>query len=173
MRKEGVILIGMAGTGKSTIGSGLARALAFDFTDLDEYICSTEGQTIQCIINDKGEDALLLLEKQRMHELNMKHRVIAPGGSIVYLPDLMRYLKEHSFLVHLDDTFENIQGRLENASNRGIIGFKSKSLREIYDERHPLYYKYADINIDQAGKSKEKIIKEIIEQLPGLFLVNI
>ena len=163
MRKESIVLIGMAGTGKSTIGLGLAKALSFNFTDLDEYIRNTGGQTIQSVIDDKGEDALLSLEKQRMYELNMKQRVVAPGGSIIYHPDLMKYLKEHSFLVHLDDTFENIKGRLRNASTRGIVGFKSKSLREIYDERQPLYSKYADIIINQKGKSKEKIIREIIK----------
>ncbi len=163
MKKESIVLIGMAGTGKSTIGLGLARALAFKFTDLDEYIRNKDGQTIQGIIDDKGEDALLTLEKQRMYELNMKHRVVAPGGSIIYHPDLMKYLKERSFLVHLDDTFENIKERLKDAPARGIVGFKSKSLREIYDERQPLYSKYADIIINQEGKSKKRIIKEIIK----------
>jgi len=164
MGKQGIVLIGMAGVGKSTIGSALARALGFNFTDLDEYIQEKDGQTVQEVIDTRGEEALLQLEKQRMLELDMQRKVIAPGGSIIYNSGLMEYLKRHSVLIYLEDTFENIQTRLKNAPTRGIVGLRNKSLRQIYDERHPLYAIYADICVETAGKSLEKIVSEIQNQ---------
>jgi shikimate kinase len=164
VRRQSIVLIGMAGVGKSTIGLALAKALGFSFTDLDKYIRDKVGRTIQDIIDTKGEKALLLIEKRRMYEINIKRRIIAPGGSIIYHPDLMEFLKQRSVLVYLDDTFENVEGRLKNASTRGIVGLKNKTLREIYDERRPLYSKYADITVYPAGKSQEQVVKEIIKQ---------
>ena len=164
MGKQGIVLIGMAGVGKSTIGSALARALGFNFTDLDEYIREKDGQTVQEVIDTRGEEALLQLEKQRMLELDMQRKVIAPGGSIIYNSGLMEYLKRHSVLIYPEDTFENIQTRLKNAPTRGIVGLRNKSLRQIYDERHPLYAIYADICVETAGKSLEKIVSEIQNQ---------
>jgi shikimate kinase len=168
VKKESIVLIGMAGVGKSTIGSGLAVTLGFSFTDLDQYIREKDSKTIQTIIDTSGEQALLQLEKQRMYEIDLKRRVVAPGGSLIYHPDLMEYLKKHSIVVFLDDTFANIAGRIKNASTRGIVGFKSKSLLEIYEERRPLYTKYADIIISPAGKTREQVIGEILEQYLGL-----
>ncbi len=165
MKKDCIVLIGMAGVGKSTVGLALARSLAFNFTDLDEYIQEKEGLTVQEIIKTQGEAALLELEKQRMYEIDLRRRVVAPGGSIIYHPDLMEDLKQRSIIIYLNDSFENVEGRLKNASTRGIVGLKSKSLREIYDERQPLYAKYADITVDPEGKSPEQVIEEIISRL--------
>lgn len=159
--KQGIVLIGMAGVGKSTIGAALARSLDFSFTDLDEYIREKDGLTVQAVIDTLGEDGLLKLEERRMLELDMQRRVAAPGGSIVYHSELMQQLKKIAVLVYLDDTFENIQRRLNNAPTRGIVGLKHKSLREIYAERHPLYARYADIVVETAGKSLEQVVSEI------------
>ena len=167
VKKESIVLIGMAGAGKSTIGLALARALSFSFTDLDVYIREKDHTTIQGILDTRGEEALLQLEEKRMYEISLKRRVVAPGGSIVYLPNLMEYLKQHSVLVYLDETFDKVAERLKNALTRGIVGFKSKSLREIYDERRPLYAKYADITIVPEGKSAEQVVKEILETTHG------
>ncbi len=168
--REGVVLIGMAGAGKSTIGSALAKTLGFSFTDLDEYIREKDGKTVQDIINSRGEEALLQMEKQSMYEIDMNRRVIAPGGSIIYHADLMEYLKHQSVLIYLDDTFENIERKLKNAPTRGIVGFKSKSLREIYDERRPLYSKYSHIIVHLEGKSPEQVISEIVNRYLDLMI---
>jgi len=161
MKRESMVLIGMAGVGKSIIGSSLSKALGFDFIDLDDYIVEKEGRTLQEIIDDEGEQAFLQIEKRRMHEIDLSRRVVAPGGSIIYHSDLMEYLKQRSTLVYLDDSFENIEGKLTNASARGIVGLRSKSLRQIYDERRPLYVKYADITLNCQGKSQGQIVREI------------
>ena len=162
MKSESIVLIGMAGVGKSTIGESLAEALGFGFTDLDDYILAKDGKAIQEIIDNEGEEALLQLEKQRMYEIALTRRVVSPGGSIIYHVDLMEYLKQQATLVYLDDSFENIGEKLTGVSTRGIVGLRNKSLRQIYDERRPLYSKYADIVIDCRGRSYDQLAEEIL-----------
>jgi len=162
MRSESIVLIGMAGAGKSTIGRLLSKALGFGFLDLDRYILEKDGKMVQRIIDDEGEEALLQLEKRRMYEIDLDRRVIAPGGSIIYHPDLMEYLRQNSTLVYLDDSFENIEERLTNVLARGIVGLRDKSLRQIYDERRLLYSRYADITINCQGKSQDRLAREIL-----------
>ncbi len=168
MKRESIILIGMAGVGKSTVGRSLAEALGFDFIDLDDYIEEKEGWTLQEIIDAEGEQAFLQIEKRRMHEIDLIRKVVAPGGSVIYHSDLMEYLKQRSTLVCLDDSFENIEGKLENVSARGIVGLKNKSLKQIYDERRPLYLRYADITLNCQGKSQDQIIREILHHYLAL-----
>ena len=163
MKGESIVLIGMAGVGKSTIGMSLAKALGFNFIDVDEYILEKDGRTIQEIIDDEGEGAFLQLEKRRMYEIDLPRMVVAPGGSIIYHPDLMEYLKQNSTLVFLDDSFENIAEKLTGELDRGIVGLKNKSLKQIYEERKPLYSKYADITISCQGKSQDQVVSEILQ----------
>ena len=168
MKRESIVLIGMAGVGKSTIGMSLAKALGFSFIDVDEYILEKDGKTIQEIIDEEGEEALLQLEKRRMYEIALPRKVLAPGGSIIYHADLMKYLKQNSILVYLDDSFENIEEKLIGGLDRGIVGLKSKSLRQIYEERRPFYAKYADITINCQDKSPEQQVKEILRRYLAL-----
>jgi shikimate kinase len=165
MKKDSVILIGMAGAGKSTIGVSLAAVLGFGFTDLDVYIREKENCTIQGIVDARGEDVLLKLEERYMYEIDLHRQVVAPGGSIVYLPALMQYLKNCSVLVYLADSFEDLEKRIPNASSRGIVGLKSMTLRQIYDERLPLYSGFADYTVDMQGKSREQVVYEIAAYL--------
>jgi shikimate kinase len=155
----------MAGVGKSTVGLSLAQALGFDFIDLDKLLQDQEGKTIQGIIDDRGEQKLLELEQQAMYEIDLNRKVVSPGGSLIYNPEIMEYLKSSSCLIYLHDTFENINKRLFNSPTRGIVGLKHQTLKEIYEERLPLYSGYADITIDVAGKTKEEVIKEIGRKL--------
>jgi shikimate kinase len=167
--EDSIVLIGMAGVGKSTIGASLAEVLRFDFIDLDQYLSLKVGKTIQGIIDGQGESRLLEMERQSMREIDLHHKVISPGGSIIYNPDIMEYLKRSSYLVYLDDTFENIRKRLGNAATRGIVGLKSRSLREIFDERRPLYSRYADVTIDVGEKSRQAVVAEIITFIKAPF----
>jgi shikimate kinase len=88
--------------------------------------------------------------------------VVAPGGSIIYLPELMESLKQKSALVFLDEDFDIIAARLTNARDRGIVGLKTRSLRQIFEERRPLYLKHADIVMKAGGKSRESVVAEIV-----------
>jgi len=168
MKSESIVLIGMAGVGKSTVGVPLSKALRFNFIDLDEYIMEKDGKTAQEIIDDGGEEALLQLEKLRMYEIDLTHSVVAPGGSIIYHSDLMEYLNQRSTLIHLDDSFEDIEERLTSLPARGIVGSKNKPLREIYEERRPLYVSYADITIKCQAKSQDELVREILQHFLAL-----
>lgn len=164
MGKSSIVLIGMAGVGKSTVGKLLAQELGCGFIDVDDSIAAKSRKTLQEFIDEKGEEAFLEMEKARMYEIDYASRVVvAPGGSIIYHPDLMDYLKRRATLVYLEDSFENIEAKLgESAPKRGIIGLRSKSLKEIYEERKPLYSRWADITLDCGGRSWEVIVKEIL-----------
>ncbi len=164
MNKAGIVIIGMAGVGKSTIGTALAETLEFGFLDVDDYIFQKDGKRIQEIIDNEGEESFLQLEKRRMFEVRLPEMVLAPGGSIIYHPDLMGYLKENAVLVYLDDSFANIEAKLVGGLDRGIVGLRYKTLRQIYEERRPLYFKYADITIDCRGKEQDEIVAEILKQ---------
>ena len=160
-----VVLIGMAGVGKSTIGSLLAKTLGFTFIDLDHNIQQKKGNSLQDIIDSKGEEYFLELEKKSMLEIEMHEVVIAPGGSIIYHPELMQYLGQHATLVFLDDTFKNIEGRIKNLHSRGIVGLKQKTLRQVYEERKRSYVSYAQLTVHCARKSQQQIVGEIMDFL--------
>jgi shikimate kinase len=169
VNKETIILIGMAGCGKSTTGAALATALGYQFIDLDQYIRQQDKQSISEIINMHGEQALLRLEETRMREIDLHRRVIAPGGSIIYQNDLMGYLKQSCILIFLNVSYERIEQRVKNASQRGIVGLHGRTLREIYDQRQPLYSRFADITIYPEDKSVPEVVQEILNQLHDLF----
>ena len=164
MKETGIVIIGMAGVGKSTIGMVLAQALGYDFLDVDNYIFQKEGKRIQELIDSVGEEAFLDLEKRRMLEIPLPRMVVAPGGSIIYHPDLMEYLKGKAVLVYLDDSFQNIETKLTGGLDRGIVGLRYKTLRQIYEERRPLYFKYADVIIDCRGKKQDALVDEILKR---------
>ena len=162
VKSESIILIGMAGGGKSTVGRMLAKELGFGFVDLDDYIRDRDGKTVQQVIDDGGDEALLHLEKKRLCELDIRRLVVAPGGSIIYHPDLMREIRQKATLVYLDDSIENIERRITNLYTRGIVGLKSKTLRQIFEERKPLYLRYADIRVACQQKTAARIATEVL-----------
>jgi shikimate kinase len=155
----------MAGAGKSTVGAALANKLGYAFTDLDIYISEKGYHSIQDIIDNQGEAALMKLEKEQMYQIDLLRRVISPGGSIIYHPDLMQYLKDRAILVYLDEEFSIIEKRISNAAVRGIVGLKNRSLREIYEERRPLYNRFADIVVKSCGKNLDEIVKVIMVKI--------
>ncbi|MBI4187285.1 MAG: shikimate kinase [Chloroflexi bacterium] len=165
MKNQSIVLIGMAGVGKSTMGMALSRSLGFDFIDLDDYIEQKDGRKLQEIIDAEGEQSFLQLEKRSMRQLDLDRKVVAPGGSIIYHPDLMEYLRQRATVVHLDDSLENIEARLRSANTRGIVGLRSKSLRQIYEERSPLYSRYAHFTLDCRGKSLAEVARELLNRL--------
>lgn len=169
MKIENITLIGMPGSGKSTIGKLLAKELHFGFIDCDEYIEKQEKMSSQQIIDTKGDKNFLKIEEKRNLELlSLRRHVLAPGGSIVYLTKLMNLIKEVSVIVFLNSPLRIIEQRLADKATRGIVGLKSKSIKKLYKERVPLYKKYADITINCFGKSDNQIIQEIIKKLTNL-----
>lgn len=162
--KNGIVLIGMAGAGKSAVGKILAKKLGFGFIDGDKYIEQKERMKLCEIINQKGEDYFLDIEEKLLMELfPIEHKIISPGGSVVYSDKLMRAFKKNAFVVLLEVPFHTIQKRISKRWDRGggVIRRGRRSLRAVFQERKVLYEKYADLKINCQGKDLNEIINQI------------
>jgi len=162
---KNIVLIGMAGSGKSTLGVLLAKALGIPFVDTDLILQERESNLLQNIINQYGIEEFLRKEEKALLTLDVDETVIATGGSAVYSPQAMQYLKENGTIVYLKVNYNEIEKRIRNITTRGIAIEKGKTLRDIYDERIPLYEKYADIVVDSQGKDFEESLEGILKKL--------
>lgn len=162
MNESNIVLIGMPGAGKSTIGVLLAKALMMPFIDTDLHIQQREKMFLQDIINKYGLERFLAIEEEIILQLNVSKCLLATGGSVVYSEAAMHHLKKlDSIIVYLQLGFKEVESRIKNISSRGIAMDKRYSLEDLYRERVPLYEKYADVSIDCSVKSMEDIVKEI------------
>jgi shikimate kinase len=143
-----IILIGMPGSGKSTIGVQLAKQMGLDFIDTDLLIQKNQGQKLQTILDHQGYQALRAIEAQQLMQLQMNNVLVATGGSAVYSDDAMQSLKHQGTIVYLAVSFTEIENRIDNEGKRGIARPPEQSLEDVYAERLPLYKRYADITID-------------------------
>ena len=165
MEKSNVILIGMSGAGKSTLGVLLAKALGKDFLDTDILIQQRTGKLLQTIIDEDGMDAFMALEEDVVSHVAIQDCVIATGGSVVYSEAAMRHLKENGVAVYLRVDFEELRGRLSNITTRGIVFKGKRDLRSVYEERLPLYERYADLRLDCTGQNIETSVSRIVAAL--------
>ena len=164
-KKSNIILIGMSGAGKSTLGVLLAKALGKSFVDTDIIIQQSEGRLLQNIIDDDGNEAFMKIEENVILSLEVENCIIATGGSVVYSEAAMKRLSENGHVVYLHVDFEEISSRLKNITTRGIVFKNANSLKGVYDERLPLYEKYADIIVMCSGNSIEESVENIIDRL--------
>lgn len=148
MPNRNLILVGMPGSGKSTIGSILAKRLKMDFIDTDRLIRKKCGKNLSRIINEDGIEAFLKVEEEILLSVDCENTVISTGGSAVYSEAGMEHLKSTGRILYLYMTYESVEKRLGNFSKRGVVLPDGKTLRDIYDERTPLYRKYANVLID-------------------------
>ncbi|MGM9522033.1 MAG: shikimate kinase [Oscillospiraceae bacterium] len=160
---KNIILIGMSGAGKSTIGVLLAKALGMTFVDTDLIIQYREGQLLQQILDGRGVDEFLRIEESVLSELEATNTVVATGGSAVYSERAMRHLKSIGDIVYLSVDFSEICRRIKNITTRGIVLINGNSLEDAYNERLPLYKKYADITVECGGGNIEDSVTEIIQ----------
>jgi len=160
-----VVLIGMPGAGKSTVGVVLAKTLGMRFVDTDLLIQERAGRMLQEILNEDGPDAFRRIEEEAILSLRPQRAVIATGGSVVYSGDAMAHLKAGGVIVYLEVPYAEMEARLKNITTRGIVLLPGQSLREMYDERIPLYERYADITIACRGKDLESVVEDLIEAL--------
>jgi shikimate kinase len=175
MNQSSVILIGMPGAGKSTIGKLLAEKLSAHFVDGDEYIFEKTGLRPQEIISTHGEEYFLRLERELFISPELFANtplVFAPGGSAIYSDDLMQKLKNQGKIIFLNVPFSEIERRINRAAPRGIIGLRNKTLQELYSERIPLYKKYSDLAVSCDELSKDATIQCIITLLSRSFIAN-
>ncbi len=148
--KENIVLIGMPGAGKSTLGVVLAKIVKKSFIDADLLIQDQCDKTLQKIIDEKGPDGFIEIEGQVLSGIEAHNCVIATGGSAVYSDEAMRHLGEIGTIVYLQISYESLLARLGDLQERGVVlkGGVGMSLRELFDERKPLYEKYAEITVN-------------------------
>lgn len=163
---KNIVLIGMPGSGKSTVGVILAKELGYKFIDTDILICERENTTLQNIINTQGVPQLLKIEGIVGEELKTSKTVIATGGSMVFSPKAMENLKKDSICVFIDVPLPEIKRRVRNIDTRGIAMEKGETLDTLYDKRMPKYREYADItvSVNQRGRI-ENVVTKIIEKI--------
>ncbi len=157
-----ITLIGMPGSGKSTIGIVLAKALGYTFIDTDILIQNQENRLLQRIIEDDGISRFLNIESRVITSCDYEKCVIATGGSAVLLENTMNYLSNMGSIVFLKLNLKNITERINNIQTRGIIMDKEQTLKDIYEIRMPLYEEYADIIVDCNNKSFEEVVNHIV-----------
>ncbi len=158
-----ITLIGMPGAGKSYMGKIIAKKLKFSFIDTDKLLEGKFKKELQDIVSEIGNERFIGEETKSVLELkDQDNVVISPGGSIVYSPKAMKHLKEISRVVFLNTPLTMIKSRIDQGS-RGIIGLKDKTLEDIFNERLPLYFKYADVVVnDSEDKTTEDLFNEIM-----------
>ena len=157
------IMVGMPGAGKSTIGVILAKQTALDFIDTDVLIQVKHKRPLQEIIRDDGLQVFRKIEEDVLSHLDCENYVIATGGSAVYSDAAMRNLKKKGVVIFLEVSVEELEKRISNFDTRGIAISKEQTFKDLYNERMPLYQKYADITIDCTGKNQLQIVEEIVK----------
>lgn len=160
-----IILIGMPGCGKSTIGVLLAKALMLDFIDTDLLIQKKYSKTLSEIIDSEGLEAFKQKESEVLSEISFENSLIATGGSAVYSESGMENLKNGGIVVYLKLSPTEIKGRIKNIKTRGIVMEKGVTIDVLYKERSPLYEKYADYVLDCEGLTIEDCVSALSEML--------
>lgn len=159
---KNVVLIGMPGVGKSTVGVLLAKALGRYFLDTDILIQALQDRSLQEIIDSDGLAAFCELEEEHVLSIDLTSAVIATGGSVVYSEAAMRHLTAHGVIVHLDLPVAQIEERLANLNTRGVVIDPGQTVRTLYDQRRGLYRRYAQITLDCTAKTHDQIVTELV-----------
>ena len=163
--KNNVVLIGMPGVGKSTLGVVLAKELGFEFVDADLLIQKRENRLLKEIIAEDGVDGFLKIENDVNASIETDKTVIATGGSVIYGAEAMAHLKEIGIVVYLKLDYESLDSRLGSLKGRGVVLKDGQTLKSLYEERIPLYEKYADIIVDEQGLNLEETLSSVLDRL--------
>lgn len=163
--RSNLVLIGMPGSGKSTVGVLLAKRLGLGFIDTDLLIQQETGRTLQAIVDDDGYQALRRVEEQVLCKLDVRHQVISTGGSAVYSESAMHHLKADGLVVFLDIPLAVVLERIGDYSLRGISRRPDQSLEDMFIERLALYRRFADITIDCVGRNQDEVCDVVLEQV--------
>ncbi len=163
MKKSNIVLIGMPGVGKSTIGVVLAKMLGYDFIDADLVIQEKEKKLLREIIAEVGAEGFIEVENRVNSSIEAEHAIIATGGSVVYGAEAMAHLKEIGTVLYLKLPYEELQRRLRDIKGRGVVLKDGQTLKDLYAERVPLYEKYADLTVDEERCSIEQTIDKILK----------
>ena len=163
---DNIILTGMPSCGKSTLGRMLAKDLGYDFIDTDDVIIERNGCPLKDILDNEGLDGFIRREEEAVCSVNATHTIIATGGSVVYSPKAMEHLKSLGKIVYLCLDYKEVERRLGDLHERGVAIAPGKTLRDLFDERTPLYEKYADITVNIVnGNSVRQSLQNLLKQL--------
>ncbi len=162
---KNIVLIGMPGAGKSTVGVLLAKTLKRPFIDTDLLIQTRADRYLQEIIATDGIERFLDLEAETVRALDVAGAVIATGGSVAYREAAMRHLRAHGTVVYLDAACTTIEARVRNIATRGIARQPGQSICDLYAERHPLYCRYADLTLSTDDWPLEAVVTELTARL--------
>lgn len=160
-----LILIGMPGSGKSTVGVILAKKTSRDFVDTDVLIQTSQQRKLQDIVDTDGHAVLRKIEEEVLLALSIQNHVIATGGSAVYSDQAMTHLKSDGILIFLDVDLATLESRIHDFSTRGIAKRPDQSLAELFDERSAIYTKHADITIKCDAMTQEQACERIIKEV--------
>lgn len=160
-----IVLIGMPGAGKSTIGVVLAKSLGYKFIDSDLVIQEKEGKLLHEIISDVGDEGFRDIENRVNASINATKTVIATGGSAIYGKGAMDHFRKIGKIVYLKHSYKEIERRLGDLNKRGVTIKEGQTLKNLYDERVPIYEKYSDVKVDCEGKNIRGIVNEIKARL--------
>lgn len=161
--KHNITLIGMPGAGKSTIGVVLAKVLGFDFIDSDLLIQKSEGKLLWQIMRDVGNDGFNEIEERINSTIDASDSVISTGGSVIYGPKAMEHLRSISTVVYLKVNCSTLKRRLGDLEKRGVVLKPGQTLPDLFEERTPLYEKYAHITVNVSNKSVQQAVAVISE----------
>ena len=161
VRMDNIILIGMPGSGKSTVGVVLAKALGMGFVDVDLLIQAREGALLQELIDRRGVERFLDLERDAILSLSCRGTVVAPGGSCVCREESIAHMRELGTVVYLSLPLEDVTGRIRNLSSRGIALSPGQTLADVYRYRAPLYEKCAHITVPAGGQSLAETVEAV------------
>lgn len=162
---DNIVLIGMPGAGKSTVGVLLAKTLGYAFLDTDLVIQEREGRLLQDLVDELGVAAFLDREAAAICSVDCDRTVIATGGSVVCRDGAMEHLRELGRIVYLQLPLEELERRLHNISTRGIAMAPGETLAHIYDYRAPLYRKYADLTVAVGRQTLEETVEQVLHAL--------
>lgn len=160
-----LVLIGMPGSGKSTVGVILAKKTSRDFVDTDLLIQRSQNRKLQDVVDIEGYAALRNIEERVLLDLCVCNHVIATGGSAVYSDQAMAHLKSDGWVIFLDVDLATLESRIPDFSTRGLAKRPEQSLSELFDERYGLYAKHADITIKCGRLTHEEVCAKIIEAI--------
>ena len=160
-----VVLIGMPGCGKSTLGVLLAKAMMMDFIDTDLLLQKQGGKPLQQMVDELGTEGFSEAEEQCICSLDVQNTVIATGGSVALEERAMAHLKENSVILFVKLSYESIEQRLKNISTRGIAMKKGQTLRDLYDLRQPFYHKWADLTVESDHQEIEESVERLMQAL--------
>lgn len=158
MERSNIVLIGMPGSGKSTVGVLLAKVLGYDFVDTDLVIQLREGRTLEKILHDEGIDAFLDIEGAVCASLEAERTVIATGGSVIYREEAMRHLRERGLVVYLQVDLDVLIARLSDLVERGVALREGQTLSDLYAERIVQYEHWAELTVQEEDMTLEETL---------------